>query len=74
MLNKDTFKSSLKAQLAGINPQDGNVSEIIADAICDAVDDYIRSATITVETAISGVCDTQAGTITGTGSGTAEIS
>lgn len=54
MLNKETLKSSLKS----IMETEGNNAETAAAALADAIDDYIKTAKVTV-TALPGTIAVQ---------------
>lgn len=60
MLDKDTLKSSLKT----IFETEGNTAESAANALANAIDDYVKSAKVTVTA--------QPGTIAVQGSPTAQ--
>jgi len=70
------LKAQLEADFKGINLGSDDAAAKVAEAIATRVDAYIKSATITVNTTVTGVCATPAGpgTITGTGSGPGTIS
>lgn len=76
-LNKATLKTTIKNGIAGIDIMSEDISGQIADVICDAIDTYVKSATVTVTGAtVTGTCATPAGpgTIVGTASGTGTLS
>lgn len=74
-LVKASLQTQLAADFKGIDLGNEDASNKIAEIIANRVDAYIKTATITVNTTVTGVCATPAGpgTITGTGSGTGTI-
>ncbi len=76
MLVKEDFISDLKADFATIVATDGDVADKVATAIANRVDEYLRAATISVETTVTGTCVVAGvtGTISGAGSGAGDIS
>ena len=76
MLIKATLQAQLAAAFKQIDLGNEDASNKVAEIIADYIDAYIKTATITVNTTVTGVCATPAGpgTITGAGSGTGTIS
>ena len=76
MLVKTTLKTQLEADFKAIDLGNDDAAAKVAEAVANRVDAYIKTATITVNTTVTGACATPAGpgTITGAGSGTATIS
>lgn len=70
MLNKEILKASLENILANTDPEK-SVRDV-ASALADAIDTYIKGATITVQVGIpvTVVCPAGTGATTGPGSGT----
>lgn len=60
-------KAALKAQIKSIMESDGNTAESAAAALADAIDAYVRTAT--VNTIVTG-SSVSGGPVTGTGVGT----
>jgi hypothetical protein len=52
MLVKQAFKEQIKAGISAIDMNSPNISDQITDIFCDAIDAYIKSATITVAAGI----------------------
>ena len=75
MLVKQTLQAALLADFKSIKLGEDDAAAKVAAAIATRVDAYIKTATITVNTTVTGICATPAGpgTITGTGSGTGTI-
>lgn len=79
-LNKATLKTTIKTGLAGIANQmaagtfTGSAADQIADIFADALDTYIKTATVTVSAGIpvstTGTAAAQTGATTATGTGT----
>lgn len=74
-LVKATLEQQLKADFAAIRLGEDDAAAKVAAAIATRVDAYIKSATVTVNTTVTGVCATPAGpgTVTAAGTGTATI-
>ncbi|MBN2814986.1 MAG: hypothetical protein JXQ80_12965 [Bacteroidales bacterium] len=74
-LVKETLQTALAADFKDIDLASEDASNKVAEIIANRVDAYIKTATITINTTVTGVCATPAGpgTITGTGSGTGTI-
>lgn len=70
------LEAQLLSDFKGINLGQDDAAAKVAAAIATRVDAYIKTATITVNTTVTGVCATPAGpgTITGSGTGTGTIS
>jgi len=73
-LNKATLKSDIYNKVKAIDLQKSDVADKIAEAIADAVDTYIKTATITVapgiQVATAGSAAAQVGSTTSTGTAT----
>jgi hypothetical protein len=75
-LNKLLLKADLESDFKSIKLGNDDAAAKVAEAVANRLDAYIKTATVTVNTTVTGTCATPSGpgTIVGTGSGTATIS
>lgn len=71
-----TLQAQLESDFKSIDLGNDDAAAKVAEAVANRVDAYIKTATITVNTSVTGVCATPSGpgTITGAGSGTGTVS
>lgn len=69
-LVKETLKNNIKAIIADMRTREGNSDDEYADRMAGAIEDFVKSATITVQQGIPVSVSGGSGSTTSTGTAT----